>query len=76
MRNEIRKEVIGIILLALGIISALLLYLPQDITGILGSLVNKTIFGLVGTCAVVVPFFLLYNLNVRVFCCKYQLIPF
>lgn len=60
MRNEIRKEVIGIILLALGIISALLLYLPQDITGILGSLVNKTIFGLVGTCAVVVPFFLLY----------------
>ena len=60
MRNEIRKEVIGIILLALGIISALLLYLPEDITGILGSLVNKTIFGLVGTCAVVVPFFLLY----------------
>lgn len=60
MASDNKRELTGIILFFLAIILTLMFFLPQTVTGLLGTFLRSIGFGLLGSVALILPFFLFY----------------
>lgn len=59
-RGEVKKEAVGLALFFVAAAIILIFYLPGSLTGIIGSFVKNTFFGLIGCMAYVIPLYILY----------------
>ena len=60
MASDNKREFTGIILFFFAIILTLMFYLPSKVTGLVGDFLRSIGFGLLGTVALILPFFLFY----------------
>ena len=60
MANDGKKEVMGVVLFFCAIILGLMYYLPEKITGVVGSFLRSVGFGFFGYIAMILPCFLFY----------------
>jgi DNA segregation ATPase FtsK/SpoIIIE-like protein len=56
-----RREVTGVVFLAFAVILGISYYLPESVTGILGTILRETGKGLFGVCAYAIPVLFIYS---------------